>query len=162
MDELLSKLSNDGPSLRTRRSLGVFQVIGKDLVPLLVAASNEYPKVVPKLIKLLSHLTSPIEILLPANFITTEEGKQVAYELDSLLRAIKLVFTDFRATKPVVDYLKVLTSKVKPTFLILLLLQLVKPALKKNSCKTHSRLNSCFKCTLSLIGISSAIISTIL
>lgn len=116
LDELLTKLSNDGPSLRTRRSLGGFQVVRKDLVPLMIAASNEHPKVVPKLIKLLSHLTSPIECLLPANFITTEEGKQVAYELDSLLRNIKCVFTDFRATKSVVDYLKVLTNKVKIIF----------------------------------------------
>ncbi|CAL8094486.1 unnamed protein product [Orchesella dallaii] len=112
VDELLAKLSNDGPSLQTRRSLGVFQVLGKDLVPLLIAASGEHPKVVPKLIKLLSHLTSPIECLLPTNFANTDEGKQVAYELDSLLRAIKLVFTDFRATKAIVDYLKVLTTKV--------------------------------------------------
>lgn len=112
IDDLLNKLSNDGPSLRTRRSLGVFQVIGKDLVPLMIAASNEHAKVVPKLIKLLSHLTSPIECLLPTNFIATDEGKQVAYELDSLLRAIKVVFTDFRSTKPIVDYLKLLTNKV--------------------------------------------------
>jgi timeless protein len=112
LDELLAKLISDGPSLRTRRSLGLSQVISKDLIPFLTSASTEHKKVVPKVIKVLSFLTSPIECLIPEEFVTTEEGQQVAYEVESLLYAVKVEFTEFKVTKAVVEYLKKVTSKV--------------------------------------------------
>lgn len=113
LDELLTKLLSDGPNLRTRRSLGLSQVISKDLVPLLTTATTEYPKVVPKLIKLLAYLTSPIECLVSADFATTDEGHQVIFEVEGLLRGIKSEFSEFKVTKPVVEYLKHVTSKVR-------------------------------------------------
>lgn len=111
----MKKLVADGPSFRTRRTLGLSHVVQKELTPLLVSASTQCPHVIPKLIRVFSHLTSPIECLIPstAEFLSNEEGKQIVFEVEALLRDIKVEFTEFKVTEVVVDYLKSVTTKVK-------------------------------------------------
>jgi hypothetical protein len=89
------------------------QTVHKDFVPLLNSASSTAHKVVPKLVKLLSYLTSPIECLVPNEFMLTEEGTQVVFEVDSLLKSVKSEFADFKVMQCVVDFLKGITQKVR-------------------------------------------------
>ena len=116
IDELLTELTNDGPNLPTRRRLSLSQTVHNDFVPTLLtstAASFPSHSIVPRVVKLLSYLTSPIECLIPNEFSLTEEGTQVVFEVDSLLKSVKSEFADYKVTGCVVEFLKSITNKVK-------------------------------------------------
>ncbi|CAG7727040.1 unnamed protein product [Allacma fusca] len=113
LEELLGKLENDGQYFRTRRTLGTTQVISKDLVPLLIRAGTAQPKLVPKVIRLLTQLTLPVECLLNPDFAESEEGSHISVDIESLLRHVKEVFSQFKTTEVIVDRLRQIAEKME-------------------------------------------------
>ncbi|XP_068621502.1 protein timeless isoform X2 [Battus philenor] len=88
-----------------RRSISFGQNIKKDLIPLLINAKED--KTVELLIKILVNLTIPIECLLSVDAIAqTDFGRHAIFEIKNLLATTKAAFTDHRATKVVIDFLK--------------------------------------------------------
>lgn len=92
--------------LRTyRRSISFGQNIKKDLIPLLIHAKEE--KTIELLIKVMVNLSIPIECLLSVdNNSKTDFGLHTIYEINNLLSATKVAFTDQKTTKVVIDFLK--------------------------------------------------------
>lgn len=88
-----------------RRSISFGQNIKKDLVPLLIHAKED--ATIELLIRILVNLTIPIECLLSVDIISRNDfGRHTIFEINNLLSSTKVAFTDQRATKVVIDFLK--------------------------------------------------------
>lgn len=64
-------------------------------------------KTIELLIRILVNLTIPIECLLSVDVITKNDfGRHIVFEINNLLASTKVAFTDNRATRVVIDFLK--------------------------------------------------------
>lgn len=108
LEEINSKLSMEDHTLRTyRRAIGFGQNLKKDILPILVNTRD--PQIIDCTIRLLVNLTIPIECLLSVEVMSrTEIGRHTIYELNRLLITSKEVFVDSKATKAVIDRMKVI------------------------------------------------------
>nr|AGZ88039.1 TIMELESS [Belgica antarctica] len=108
LEEINSKLSLEDHTLRTyRRAIGFGQNLKKDILPILVNTKD--PQILDCTIRLLVNLTIPIECLLSVDVMSrTEIGRHTIYELNRLLITSKEVFIDSKATKAVIDWMKVI------------------------------------------------------
>ncbi|KAI5641514.1 timeless protein domain-containing protein [Phthorimaea operculella] len=106
LETILHNILSEDKYLRTyRRSISFGQNINKDLIPLLLNAKDD--KLIVLLVKILVNLTIPIECLLSVEVISkTEYGRHTIFEINNLLSTTKAAFTDNRATKAVVEFLK--------------------------------------------------------
>lgn len=88
-----------------RRSISFGQNVKKDLIPLLIHTKDD--KTIELLIRILVNLTIPIECLLSVDEISKNDfGRHTIFEINNLLATTKMAFTDQRATKVVIDFLK--------------------------------------------------------
>lgn len=108
LEEINTKLSLEDHTLRTyRRAIGFGQNLKKDILPILVNTKD--PQILDCTIRLLVNLTIPIECLLSVEVMSrTEIGRHTIYELNRLLITSKEVFVDSKATKAVIDRMKVI------------------------------------------------------
>lgn len=116
LKEIDYKLSMEDHTLRTyRRAIGFGQNVKQDIMPLLINAKDF--KVVDFAIRLLVNLTVPIECLLSVEVMSrTEIGRHTIYELNRLLYTSKENFVDLKATKAIIDHMKmILESEHKPS-----------------------------------------------
>ncbi|XP_055635789.1 protein timeless isoform X3 [Toxorhynchites rutilus septentrionalis] len=99
-------LAAEDTSLRTfRRAIGFGQNVKNDIVPLLIHAKD--PKVIETTIRLLVKLTVPAECLVPMDVISKSEiGRHTIFELNSLLITSKQAFTEWSATKAILDHMR--------------------------------------------------------
>ncbi|CAK1549861.1 unnamed protein product [Leptosia nina] len=106
LESILHNILTEDKNLRTyRRSISFGQNIKKDLIPLLINVKDD--KTIELLIKILVNLTIPVECLLSVDTISnTEIGKHTIFEINSLLASTKTAFTDHRATKVIIEFLK--------------------------------------------------------
>lgn len=108
LEEINTKLSMEDHTLRTyRRAIGFGQNLKKDILPILVNTKD--PQILDCAIRLLVNLTIPIECLLSVDVMSrTEIGRHTIYELNRLLITSKEVFADSKASKAVIDRMKVI------------------------------------------------------
>lgn len=106
LETILHNILTEDKYLRTyRRSISFGQNIKKDLIPLLLNAKEE--STVELLIRILVNLTIPIECLLSVDVISRNDfGRHTIFEINNLLGSTKVAFTDHRATKVVIEFLK--------------------------------------------------------
>lgn len=106
METILHNIITEDKYLLTfRRNISFGQNIKKDFIPLLIHAKDD--KTLELLIKILVHLTIPIECLLSVDVISKSEfGRHTIYEINNLLNSTKVAFTDHRATKVIIEFLK--------------------------------------------------------
>lgn len=106
LEEINCKLLVEDHNMRAfRRAIGHGQNIQNDLIPLLIHTKS--PKILDSTIRILVNLTVPIECLLNIEAMSrTETGRHTIFELNKLLITCKQAFTDCRATKAVIDYIK--------------------------------------------------------
>lgn len=106
METILHNIITEDKYLLTfRRNISFGQNIKKDFIPLLIHAQDD--KTLELLIKILVHLTIPIECLLSVDVISKSEfGRHTIYEINNLLNSTKVAFTDHRATKVIIEFLK--------------------------------------------------------
>ncbi|XP_059617920.1 protein timeless isoform X2 [Phlebotomus argentipes] len=106
LGEINYKLSIEDHTLRTfRRAIGFSQCIKKDIIPLLLNVKDE--KLIEATIRILVNLTVPVECLLPMEMMSrTDVGRHTIFELNKLLVQSKEAFTDSKATKAVLDYMR--------------------------------------------------------
>lgn len=92
--------------LRTyRRSISFGENIKKDLIPLLIHAKED--KTIELLTRILVNLTIPTECLLSVDIISKNDfGRHTIFEINNLLASAKVAFTDHRATRVIIDFLK--------------------------------------------------------
>lgn len=111
LDEINVKLLIEDHTLRTfRRAIGFGQNIKNDLIPLLIHGKDA--KILDAIIRILVNLTVPIECLLSIEIMSkTDVGRHAIYELNQLLITSKEAFTDIKAIKSIVDYLKRILEK---------------------------------------------------
>lgn len=106
LETILHNILTEDKYLRTyRRSISFGQNIKKDLIPLLINAKED--ATIELLIRILVNLTIPIECLLSVEVISRNDfGRHTIFEINNLLSSAKIAFTDHRATKVVLDFLK--------------------------------------------------------
>ncbi|CAD0196198.1 unnamed protein product [Chrysodeixis includens] len=106
LETILQNIITEDKYLRTyRRSISFGQNIKKDLIPLLIHAKED--TTIELLIRILVNLTIPIECLLSVDVISRNDfGRHTIFEINNLLSSTKVAFTDQRATKVVIDFLK--------------------------------------------------------
>lgn len=106
METILHNILTEDKYLRTyRRSISFGQNIKKDLIPLLLHAKEDIT--IELLIRILVNLTIPIECLLSVDVIAKNDfGRHTIFEINNLLSSTKAAFTDHRATKVIIDFLK--------------------------------------------------------
>ncbi|KAF9414680.1 hypothetical protein HW555_007458 [Spodoptera exigua] len=106
LETILHNILTEDKYLRTyRRSISFGQNIKKDLIPLLIHAKED--ATIELLIRILVNLTIPIECLLSVDVISRNDfGRHTIFEINNLLASTKVAFTDHRATKVVIDFLK--------------------------------------------------------
>ncbi|XP_028171667.1 protein timeless [Ostrinia furnacalis] len=106
LETILHNILTEDKYLRTyRRSISFGQNIKKDLIPLLIYAKED--KTIELLTQVLVNLTIPIECLLSVDMISrTDFGRLTVFEINNLLVTTKVAFTDHRATKVIIDFLK--------------------------------------------------------
>lgn len=106
METILHNILTEDKYLRTyRRSISFGQNIKKDLIPLLIHAKDD--KTIELLVRVLVNLTIPIECLLSVDIISkTDFGRHTVFEINNLLVTTKAAFTDHRATRVIIEFLK--------------------------------------------------------
>ncbi|KAJ8726312.1 hypothetical protein PYW07_001010 [Mythimna separata] len=106
LETILHSILTEDKYLRTyRRSISFGQNIKKDLIPLLIHAKED--ATIELLIRILVNLTIPIECLLSVDVISRNDfGRHTIFEINNLLSSTKVAFTDQRATKIVIEFLK--------------------------------------------------------
>nr|WJJ67113.1 TIMELESS [Phauda flammans] len=106
LETILNNILTEDKYLRTyRRSISFGQNVKKDLIPLLINAKED--KTVELLVKILVNITIPVECLLSVETISkTDFGRHTIFEINNLLTSTKQAFTDQRATKVLIEYLK--------------------------------------------------------
>lgn len=106
MESILHNILTEDKYLRTfRRSISFGQNINKDLIPLLIHAKEDVT--IELLIRILVNLTIPIECLLSVDVISKNDfGRHTIFEINNLLASTKAAFTDHRATKVIIEFLK--------------------------------------------------------
>ncbi|KAJ0181807.1 hypothetical protein K1T71_002529 [Dendrolimus kikuchii] len=106
LESILYNILTEDKYLRTyRRNISFGQNIKKDLIPLLIHAKQD--KTIELLIRILVNLTIPIECLLSVDVISKNDfGRHIIFEINNLLASTKVAFTDNRATRVVIDFLK--------------------------------------------------------
>nr|WAM46967.1 protein timeless [Chrysoperla nipponensis] len=111
LKNILEKLLNEDRTLRTfRRAIGFGQNIKKDLLPLLIYCKNDN-QIIDATIRILVNLTVPVECLLSTDaMLRTDVGRHTIFELNRLLATSKEAFSDARATKAILDYIKQITE----------------------------------------------------
>uniref|UniRef100_A0A1L8DX49 Putative dna topoisomerase i-interacting protein n=1 Tax=Nyssomyia neivai TaxID=330878 RepID=A0A1L8DX49_9DIPT len=111
LEEINYKLSIEDHTLRTfRRAIGFSQCIKEDIIPLLLNVKDE--KLIDATMRILVNLTVPVECLLPMEMMSrTDVGRHTIFELNKLLVQSKEAFTDSKATKAVLDYMKIILEK---------------------------------------------------
>uniref|UniRef100_A0A1B0CKT5 Timeless N-terminal domain-containing protein n=1 Tax=Lutzomyia longipalpis TaxID=7200 RepID=A0A1B0CKT5_LUTLO len=111
LEEINYKLSIEDHTLRTfRRAIGFSQCIKEDIIPLLLNVKDE--KLIDATVRILVNLTVPVECLLPMEMMSrTDVGRHTIFELNKLLVQSKEAFTDSKATKAVLDYMKSILEK---------------------------------------------------
>nr|QCH40579.1 timeless [Chilo suppressalis] len=106
LETILHNILSEDKYLRTyRRNISFGQHIKKDLIPLLLHASED--KTVELLIRVLVNLTIPVECLLSMNAISkTDFGRHTIFEINNLLAETKTAFADRWATRVIIGFLK--------------------------------------------------------
>lgn len=106
LESILNNILTEDKFLRSyRRNISFGQNIKKDLIPLLIHAKDD--KTIELLIRILVHLTIPIECLLSVDAISKGEfGRHTVFELNNLLSCTKAAFTDLRATRVIIEFVK--------------------------------------------------------
>lgn len=106
LESILHNILTEDKYLRTfRRSISFGQNINKDLIPLLLHAKEDVT--IELLIRILVNLTIPIECLLSVDVISKNDfGRHTIFEINNLLASTKAAFTDHRATKVIIEFLK--------------------------------------------------------
>ncbi|BES97395.1 Timeless [Nesidiocoris tenuis] len=109
LDHILKKLCQEDRTLRTfRRAIGFSNLIKKDLLQLLIAMKDDRG-IVDKTIKLFAELTTPVENLLPVDVMSkTDAGRTTVIELNWLLFSAKESFLVPKATRRVLDHIRML------------------------------------------------------
>lgn len=105
LEEINFKLSMEDTTLRTyRRAIGFGQNVKKDIMPLLM--NMKEPKIIDSAVRLMLNLTVPIEYLFSVGAMSrTEIGRHTIYDLHRLLLSCKEAFSNFKATKAVIDHM---------------------------------------------------------
>jgi timeless len=105
LEEINFKLSMEDTTLRTyRRAIGFGQNVKKDIMPLLM--NMKEPKIIDSAVRLMLNLTVPIEYLFSiAAMGRTEIGRHTIYDLHRLLLSCKEAFSNFKATKAIIDHM---------------------------------------------------------
>lgn len=117
LNEISRKLITEDKTVYTfRRTIGAGQYVANDFIPFLINVKE--PRLIDMLIRALMHLTIPIECLFAVDAIQPTDAEQhVRAELGGLLVVCKDAFTDLRAIRAVVDYMKnVLDRGAKLTY----------------------------------------------
>lgn len=111
LEEIHCKLTYEDQTLRTfRRAIGIADNVRMDLIPLLVNAKD--PSVIDASIRIIVNLTVPVECLFSVEVMQrTEVGRQTILEINKLLLSSKEAFTDGKATKSVIDFIKYILEK---------------------------------------------------
>ncbi|KAG6454028.1 hypothetical protein O3G_MSEX008488 [Manduca sexta] len=106
LEAILHNIITEDKYLRTfRRSISFGQNIKKDLIPLLIHTKDD--KTTELLIRILVNLTIPIECLLSVDVISQNDfGRHTIFEINNLLTSTKVAFTDHRATRVIIEFLK--------------------------------------------------------
>lgn len=106
LETILRNILTEDKYLRNyRRSISFGQNINKDIIPLLLHAKED--KTIELLIKILENLTIPVECLLSVDVISKSDyGRHTMFEMNNLLTSSKSAFTDQRATKVIIGFLK--------------------------------------------------------
>lgn len=106
LETILYNVQSEDRFLRTyRRSISFGQNISKDLIPLLIHAKED--KTIELLIDIFVNLSIPVECLITIDSVPKSDfGRHIIFELNSLLQASKAAFTDRRASKALIDFLK--------------------------------------------------------
>lgn len=106
LNEIYCKLTCEDQTLRTfRRALGLGQYVQNDLIPFLINVKD--PRLIDMMIRILVNLTMPVECLFSTKvMMRTEIGRHTVSDLTTLLISCKESFTDARATRAVVEYMK--------------------------------------------------------
>lgn len=109
LNEIFCKLSCEDQTLRTFRR-AIIHNVKADLVPFLIHARGE--KLTDAIIRVLVNVTVPVECLFTIDVMArTEVGRRTVMDLNSLLTASKESFTDIRAIRAVVDYMRNILDK---------------------------------------------------
>ncbi|XP_031617195.1 protein timeless isoform X2 [Contarinia nasturtii] len=106
LNEIYCKLTCEDQTLRTfRRALGLGHYVQNDLIPFLVNVKD--PKLIDIMIRIMVNLTMPVECLFSTKvMMRTEIGRHTVSDLTMLLSSCKESFTDARAIRAVVEYMK--------------------------------------------------------
>lgn len=106
LETILHNILVEDKYLRSyRRSISVGQNIKKDLIPLFIHTTED--KTVELLLRILVNLTIPVECLLAVDVISkTDFGRHTVFEINNLLASTKSAFTDIRASKVLMEFLK--------------------------------------------------------
>ncbi|XP_046459981.1 protein timeless-like [Daphnia pulex] len=114
LKEINAKLSCEEPNTRPlRRAIGFFNVLNKDLIPILLS-SKDQPTIFRTTIKLLAELTTPTECLICIDASSSRSSTSqriVIHELSQLLYSIKEAFLEPSAFEVVIDHLHELLEK---------------------------------------------------
>jgi len=116
LDNINKRLGEEDRSNRSyRRFLSFSQILHKDLIPILLASSNNFD-VFEAVIRLLVNLTVPVECLCPVEVLSqSDRGRQTVFELSSSLSRTKEVFRDTRTTFVITDWLNRIINQEKLT-----------------------------------------------
>nr|AVP27640.1 timeless [Laodelphax striatellus] len=111
LERILHRLMTEDCVLRTyRRAIGLSQGIKKDIIPLMCNVQDK--EAFDLIIKVLCNLTVPVECLMDIDvFLKTDQGRNVIFDLNWLLTTCKEAFTDSRATRCLLDFIKGLLDK---------------------------------------------------
>lgn len=109
LNEINFKLTCEDKTLRTfRRAIG--QNVNTDLLAFLINVKDHV--MVDKIIRIFVNLTLPVECLFSIEImLRTEAGRRTINDLNALLAASKVSFTDIRAIRAVVDHMKNILEK---------------------------------------------------
>uniref|UniRef100_A0A0A9W4L0 Protein timeless n=1 Tax=Lygus hesperus TaxID=30085 RepID=A0A0A9W4L0_LYGHE len=112
LDHIMEKLRQEDRTLRTfRRAIVFSNLIKKDLMQLLIAIKDNRV-IIDKTVKLFAELTTPVESLLLVDVMSkTDAGRTTIIELNWLLYSAKESFLEPKATRRVVDIIRMLLDE---------------------------------------------------
>ncbi|KAF6208323.1 hypothetical protein GE061_016777 [Apolygus lucorum] len=112
LDHIMKKLCHEDRTLRTfRRAIVYSNLIKKDLMQLLIAMKDNRI-IIDKTVKLFAELTTPVESLLLVDVMSkSDAGRSTIIELNWLLYSAKESFLEPKATRRIVDIIRMLLDE---------------------------------------------------
>ncbi|XP_071488901.1 protein timeless-like [Diadema antillarum] len=93
LEQILNSIMQESKvTCQARRNIGNSRLIQMDLIPIL-CHSQDYPDVFDAIVRLLMHLSMPLEVIMPIVKKLTKQDYQQRHELQKMLETIKKEFT---------------------------------------------------------------------